>query len=282
VAAKAYAEATSAKYIHFGPLSRIDKGLGRIYVEAMLPALLGYQDLVFDRSWLSDLPYGVAFREGKDRLGVAGKRMLERLALRCGAVVVLCQPSWETVRSNYAKRKHLEMLENEDQLRLVYDLYAKQRTDLPFMLHNYELGKLQHEKLDDRRYTSHPLDLASAGCWEAPTVLVGEAFGEPKDQDALYQWPFASFSNEGCSRWLTLQLAEAGVSEDQLLWLNADQNLSLLHELDVGQIIALGQKAQAELYKHKILAMTVPHPQAFKRFNAHERYPLLDLLKEPE
>ena len=47
-AAQAYAEATKAKYVHFPALPQVDKSLGRIYVEAMLPALLGYQDVVFD------------------------------------------------------------------------------------------------------------------------------------------------------------------------------------------------------------------------------------------
>ena len=65
-AAREFAEQTGAKYVHFHNLPRIKKGLGRMYVEAMLPALLGYQEVVFDRSWLSETPYGEAFREGRD------------------------------------------------------------------------------------------------------------------------------------------------------------------------------------------------------------------------
>lgn len=283
-AAQAFAQATGAKYVHFSALHRVGKNLGRIYVEAMLPALLGYQDVVFDRCWLSELPYGVAFREGRDRLTNASRRMLERLAMRCGAVVVKCQPGWEAVRLSYMTRKHLEMLDNEDQLRTVYDLYAEQVTDLPELHYDwtknddlFQIAKLAMD-VDALRFVPHQLELASAGNWEAKIVLIGEAFAERKDNDAWYQWPFASFSGDGCSQWLTEQLDQLGIGEDQLLWLNADQDLSVLHDLEPEKVIALGNKAYEQLYRLKITAATVPHPQAFKRFNSKQRYPLFDLI----
>lgn len=120
--AKRFAKATGARYVHFGPLPKISGSLGRVHVEAMMPALLGYQDVVFDRSWLSEVPYGQAFREGTDRLGDPSREMLDRLALRCGGAVVMCDPGWETVRSNFLARKHMEMLDDDNQLKIVYDL----------------------------------------------------------------------------------------------------------------------------------------------------------------
>jgi thymidylate kinase len=283
-AGQAFAEATGAKYVHFSALPRVGKSLGRVYVEAMLPALLGYQDVVFDRCWLSEMPYGIAFREGRDRLTHASRRMLERLAMRCGAVVVRCQPGWEAVRLSYMARKHLEMLDNEDQLRMVYDLYADQVTDLPELVYDYtkvdDLFTTDNlvAGVDRLRFQQHPLELASAGNWDARVVLIGEAFAERKDNDAWYQWPFASFSGEGCSQWLADQLDAVDVGEDQVLWLNADQDLSVLHNLNPERVVALGNKAYEQLYRLKITAATVPHPQAFKRFNAKQRYPLLDLI----
>lgn len=281
-AAQAFARMTGARYVHFGPLPRVNKSLGRMYVEAMLPALLGYQDVVFDRCWLSEMSYGVAFREGKDRLTSASRRMLERLAMRCGAVVVKCQPSWETVKANYLSRKHVEMLDNEHQLKTVYDLYAKQATDLPVVNYDYTSGMrvsklaLIVERLRMRR---HMVDLVSAGNWDAHVVLVGESFAERKDVDAWYQWPFGSFSNDGCSQWLTDQLDSIKVGENDILWLNADQDLSILYDLKPEQrIIAMGTEAYQQLYKLKIKAASVPHPQAWKRFNFKQRYPLLDLI----
>jgi thymidylate kinase len=282
-AAKVYAEATGAKYVHFPALPRVSRSLGRMYVEAMLPALLGYQDVVFDRCWLSEMPYGVAFREGRDRLTDASRRMLERLAMRCGAVVVKCQPAWETVKANYLSRKHMEMLDNEHQLKTVYDLYAEQPTSLPVFAHDYTKGDLfQIDKmvldLEPMRFTRHPLDLASAGNWNGRVVLIGEAFAEHKDCDAFYQWPFASFSGEGCSQWLAEKLDLAEVSEDQILWLNSDQDLSVLHDLSPERVITLGTEAYQQLYRLKIKAATVQHPQSWKRFKHGQRYPLLDLI----
>lgn len=282
-AAKAFAEATGARYVHFASLPRVNRNLGRIYVEAMLPALLGYQDVVFDRCWLSEMPYGVAFREGRDRLTNASRRMLERLSMRCGAVVVRCQPPWETVKANYLSRKHIEMLDNDGQLKTVYDLYADQATDLPELVYDYTkedlltIGKLIND-VEARRFIRHPLDIASAGNWEGRTVLVGESFAERKDNDAFYQWPFASFSGEGCSQWLADQLELIEVAESNLMWLNADQDLSIIHDLDVDKVIALGDAAYSQLYRLKIQAAVVPHPQAWKRFNNKQHYPLLNLI----
>lgn len=282
-AAQSYAQMTGAKYVHFASLPRVSKNLGRMYVEAMMPALLGYQDVVFDRCWLSEMPYGVAFREGKDRLTSASRRMLERLAMRCGAVVVKCQPSWETVKANYLSRKHIEMLDNEHQLKTVYDLYAEQPTDLPLVDYDYTKGGLfEVSKLalliDGLRMRQHPLDLSSAGNWDARVVLIGESFAERKDNDPWYQWPFASFSGEGCGQWLADQLDLVEVGEDDILWLNSDQDLSVLYDLTPERIIAMGTEAYQQLYKLKIKAASVQHPQTWKRFNFKQRYPLLDLI----
>jgi len=282
-AAKVFAESTGAKYVHFPALPRVSRNLGRMYVEAMLPALLGYQDVVFDRCWLSEVPYGVAFREGRDRLTDASRRMLERLAMRCGAVVVKCQPAWETVKANYLSRKHMEMLDNEHQLKTVYDIYADQATDLPLLDYDYTKGDLFADAklaltIEGLRMRQHPLDLATAGNWDARVVLVGESFAERKDVDAFYQWPFASFSGEGCSQWLTDKLELIEVGEDEILWINADQDLSFMLDLAPERVVALGNRAYDQLYKLKITAATVPHPQAWKRFNNGQRYPLLDLI----
>lgn len=279
--AQTYAEATDAKYVHFPALPQVTRGLARMYVEAMLPALLGYQDVVLDRCWLSETPYGEAFREGQDRLTQACRRMLERLAYRCGATVVLCQPKWDVVKANYQKRKALEMLKNETQLRQVYDLYRTQGTALPLIPFDYETHPIEmlRQQISQARNPNHLLSRASAGNWDGGVVLVGESFAERKDQDPWYQWPFASFSGDGCSRWLTEELDKAGLPEENLLWVNADQDLSFIHDLGWRPlVVALGTKAEAELYKEKIEAQVVQHPQFWKRFKSSEPYPLIKLI----
>lgn len=282
-AAKEFALATGARYVHFDALPGVTKGLARMYVEAMLPALLGYQDVVFDRCWLSERPYGLVFH-GRDRLTIADRRMLERLALRCSALVVKCLPPWQTVKANYLKRKHLEMLTDTSQLKQVYKLYLKEPTDLPSYVYDYtgtaKLGP-SHEppsfpEGELFRSAAHPLDLATAGRWHAPIVLVGETFAAHKDHDPLYQAPFVSFSNQGCSQWLTEQLVTAGVGEDELLWVNADDHLGFL-ELGTQYIYALGDAAWMKT-RH-LMSIRVPHPQHHKRFHAKSIYPLIDELR---
>lgn len=280
-AALEFAKQTGAKYVHFHNLPRVRKGLARMYVEAILPALLGYQDVVFDRSWISETPYGEAFREGQDRLTYADRRMLERLALRCGGILIMCQTAWETVRDNYRKRKGQEMLKNEHQLREVYDLYKLHRGHLPWLGYDFQHAKLEdiYTASETIRTPCHPLDVQSAGNWEANIILVGENFAERKDQDPWYQWPFASFSGEGCSQWLTSEL-EYVRQESELLWVNADQDLRFLLDIDTGlkQVVALGSKAGAELGKLGISAVTVAHPQHHKRFHSSQPYELIKLI----
>src|SRR5688572_8749665 len=105
-----------AAYCHFGPLPHVKESLARVYIEAMLPALLGYQAVVMDRSWLSEYPYGMVFRSGQLRLFAEDTRMLERIALRCAARVVLCMPPVNDLKKNFERDKEEEYLKDVDQL----------------------------------------------------------------------------------------------------------------------------------------------------------------------
>jgi thymidylate kinase len=286
--AKKYAEATGARYIHFPALPRVNKGLARMYVEAMLPALLGYQDVVFDRCWLSEIPYGTVFREGQDRLGNITIRMLERLAMRCDGRVVYCNPPLAVVKQNYRSRKQLEMLDNEDQLEAVYKIYdamiVSNGTMLNWETHDYTKysdSELAIERLATNTISvvsaGHPLHVMSAGNLHAPVVLVGQDFAERKDQDSFYQWPFASFSRDGCSHWLTRLLDEDSISERDLLWVNVDQQVEDIIK-PTQTVIALGNKASQRLHSLDIDHIELPHPQYVKRFN--ESYRLVSIIKE--
>lgn len=123
--AKAWAEATHAQYVHLGPRPEI-KGpeLAFDYIKAMLPAIRGNHAVVMDRCWISEKPYGDAFRHGQDRLGDAVRAELEALAMEASsASVVLCLPDWPIVKANFERRSGQEMLKNTDQLRTVFDAY---------------------------------------------------------------------------------------------------------------------------------------------------------------
>ncbi len=290
-AAAAYAKATNARLVHLGPFPRVGSGLGRMYAEAMMPAVLGLQDVVLDRSWLSEPIYGAVFREGEDRIGNGSQRMLERLALRCGAVVVWCDPGLAQVKVTYEARHTSEVLNGKrvdfGNLARVHSLYEEASTDLPEVYYNYMLDQqpsTMHwliNQVTARRNPCHPVGLLSAGNWDAKTVIVGQEFAYHKNQDPLYQWPFASFSQDGCSQWLAQQLDIVERSEADLLWVNADQMLTGIH-LVGRKIISLGEEAGLKIdAQGKALKIEdntfikVPHPQFWKRFHAGKTYPLL-------
>lgn len=277
-AAKAYADSVGARYVHFSAMPHVKRGLARMYVEAMMPAILGLEHVVMDRCWLSELPYGAVYREGESRLTVADVRMLERLALRCDAVVIMCLPALEVVQENFNKRRHLEMLKDSDQLRDVYGVYKGEvHSDLRLRIYDYT----QEPWLDieHSRSRCHMLDMATAGQLDPSSIaLVGESFAERKNDDPFYQWPFASFGGNGCSQWLTDQLEKAEIPEDDLYWINADQDLGHLPLFK--SVIALGNTASAALTKARIEHKVAEHPQYWRRFRSGVHYPLIDLIRD--
>ncbi len=279
-AAQEYARATHAAYIHHGPYADRDV-IAPLYAESMLAAVRGERGVVLDRCWLSEPFYGEAFRQGEDRVGRPAARMLERLALRCGAVVVRCQPPWEVVRANFLRRKELEYLDDESQLAHVYERYATLRTALPEVLFDYTRGPLADsmDAIARARTRRHPVDLRSAGSLSGDWLLVGEGFGANRT-GVDYQWPFASFSGLGCSRWLTEELETAGLDEDQLLWVNADSDIGAVFELGrPANVIALGVVAGEACRAAGLAYHLFPHPMAWKRFHVRAPYPLTDFLR---
>jgi hypothetical protein len=292
-AARRYAEATGARYIHCSAWPHVTDGLARLYLEAMLPALLGYQDVVMDRSWLSEQPYGTAYRNGSDRVGAVYRRMLERVALSCGALVVRCDPGPEVCAANWRARRHSQNRdwERDNGVVEVNRLFRTAlRTELLVVDYDYTKQVEFHsaEVLETFRAERHLVDVLSAGEWGnygstvGPVTLVGESFGEPKQQDCLFQYPFVSFSRGGCSSWVTEQLEIAGVPERQLRWVNADQlaHPELHTELPWYEVVALGQTAHEALSAAGVKHETVAHPQHAKRFHHGQPYELVTVLKE--
>lgn len=273
--------------VHHGPYKGVTSSsdLARLYQESMMPAVLGHRTVILDRCWLSERPYGLAYRGGKDRLGVVNRRHLERLALRCGAVVVRCMPPWETIKRNFLSRPGKEMLDQVSQLITVWRWYQNQlfqETDLPVMSYDYTERKLPsiiHNNVMGRAYTNHSGTLND----DAAVLLVGDVYGERKNGDPLYQWPFSSFVGKGCSHWLTQRLIEASISERHLAWVNSDElkrfiETESLERFD--RVIALGMNAGAALIPTGIQFNTVNHPQHAKRFHHNEPYKLIELIKE--
>lgn len=277
-----YATRIDAVINHHGPYPGLSpKALANVYVDAMLPALNGKRNVIMDRCWWSEPIYGAAYRGGADRIGRTTARMLDRLALRCGAVLILCDPGWESVRANWSVRKELghEYLDNSNQLRQVYEGFDEP-TRMPSVFrstvidYNTEPTKLPLMQVIDSTNGLHDVDALSAGNLNARTVLVGDSFASWKPGDHTYRWPFASWSDAGCSRWFTNQLDSRRLKENELFWVNADQPFNW-KELRSRKIFALGRVASKRLEAEGLEHSSELHPQFWKRFGFHLTYPLL-------
>jgi hypothetical protein len=287
---------TNARYVHHGPYKQVTDGLARMVYESMLPALLGYEDVVLDRCWISEPIYADAFREGKDRVGLERSRMMDRVAMRCGAVVVKCLPPWAFVKETFNGRKDEEYLDDDQQLMRVYGDYQH---DLNTHMHEVEYDWTQHRgqslslvamtaikplvEMQRAKNPLHNIRTLSAGNWNAPIVVVGESFAEHKNNDAMYQLPFVSMSGSGCSAWLAGELHWGGISEQSLLWINADELAKVPEFFDwhAGKkFVTLGDKAACVLQDHGQTYYPAPHPQYWKRFKSGVEYPLIKMLKE--
>lgn len=286
--AKLFADTIDAEYVHMGPFRNVGTGLGRMFVDAMMPAVRGYRSVVMDRCWISEKPYADAFREGKNRIQFT--RTLDRLALRCGAQVFLCLPSWETVKSTFESRNGIEYLDNADQLRHVYDYYGSGKlTDLPIHTINRDITPVLEAVAVVASFVSDPEETAlmplhwpGAGRADAQILIVGDEPGPHQDQDPLYQWPFGSMSASSCCRWLSLRMDQAGLDEHQFCWINAKSaSTEVLREMAGGKkVVALGLDAMHILNEAGIKVNEgAGHPQFWRRFKNHAPYPLIDILK---
>lgn len=283
-AARQLAQDIGARYVHLGPFPRVKESLAWFYIEAMMPALLGYQAVVMDRCRYSEVPYGIANRGGKDRIGVRS-RILDRIALRCQTSLVWCVPTWERVRENFIARRGEEYLNSTDKLRTVYDWYSGFASELPtiyvdpFEPIEGSFSAWLNEELELTASIAHPTNKATSGNIDGRVVLVGEGFGDTADHDPLYQSPFGSVSASGCSMWLARQLEAAGIEEHDLFWINANE----LDETVVRhnqKIIALGIVASEKTYSLGYRDfLFVQHPQAWRRFRSKEHYELIPVLK---
>jgi thymidylate kinase len=279
-AAVKLAKRLNARLVHCGPFLGVKRGLARLYVEAMLPALLGYQSVVLDRAWPSEPIYAEHVRHKLPRLDHAARRMLDRIALRCGAVVVKCLPPIETCLASYRERRTTEYPPGEAALRAIHAAYRETEiTQLPVIKLDRTKDTIDELKLP--QVPPHPLDAISAGRLDARIVLVGETLSALRDRDPLFQAPFVAFDRAGCSAWLTDALDAAAIGEQDLLWLNADtpRLTELLKAYPRTTVCALGRVAHEALVKARVEHVLFTHPQAAKRFSGCRLYPLIDYIR---
>lgn len=285
--ARALSKALGARIIHHGPYPGLDGvELARKYLDSMCPAL-GGADVIFDRSWLSEPIYAEVYRTQPSRISPEARRMLTRVALSAGVVVVKCLPPLKSCLQVFAGRAEDEYLASSKQLREVYFRYADLDTGgLPAVTYDYtetssppSSGSLVAE--------SRPNLGPGGGCWEfgRSILIVGDEPNDHTHEPAAYQVPFISFNKAACSWWLATQLDGAGISEGDLYWVNAKSHAGVadgqaMATLRPRHVAALGQVASEWCQRFNLEHIKFAHPQFHKRFRYAQPYPFISWLKE--
>lgn len=287
------AERYGASVVHHGPYPGES---GDELFERYLRSLLLDGPVVLDRSWLSEEPYALHVRDEEPRLREWHERLLERVALARGALVVNCCPSVATpCLEAYRSRRSEEYANREAQVLEVWRSYATHAAyvhgELPVLRYDYRYHGPERAAgvvdflTDQRRY--RPYLGTGLLCPEEPrALLVGHRAND--SLGAEFDLPFVGTS--GCSPWLAERLEHAEVPEASLAWWNVERpdgtsrlgtELSrVLETVGSVPVFALGQVASAYLHEYGVSHRRVAHPQHRKRFHHHEPYDLIDQLKE--
>lgn len=156
--AKQYAAQTGALYIHFDALYGV-QNIHKYFMEAMMPALLGYQSVVLDRCWHSGPIYDLVFRnmepeEGRQNTEICA--LLDRAASFCNAVYVKCLPPEDTCINNWKSRLDSELVKSEGKMRAIHKLYRLQDKSvcLPLVISNYTVPP-------EKPYATHLAELSA-------------------------------------------------------------------------------------------------------------------------
>lgn len=279
--AKAYAKAKGHAYYHFGPYMGEDN-IAHHYARVLRRAYEYGENVVLDRSWISERIYGPALRS-YDRIGKYRQRSLERLAAACNTLVVMPVVPFETILASFGEKPELP---KKEQLHAIYRSYFNRGpaalTNLPVLELNRANIDVMLEMIDHvshERTIPHPLPWQTAGWLGMGTscLLVGDRAAEPKKGYDLpdFQWPFGSFSCQGCSIWLSDQLAAYDVPERRLFWANADDpHIHSIVSEPWRDRVALGNTAELIVGLSSDSFVKCPHPQYWKRFHSDELYPL--------
>lgn len=272
---------------HHGPYPGVKNPCVRYLASMRRRQHQGNSELVImDRSWLSEPIYGRALRNGWDRVGPASRRMLERVAYKCGVLLVVCLPPYEVVEENWAKRKGAELIQAPEYLKSVYRDYQMklyQETDLVPLHYDFDEdgNSSTYGRILDRvrQVTEQRPPATGIGVWGPESTLL---VGEKVSKHGIPDLPFVSFHDGGCSAWLARNLEEWQVPEFSLYWINSD-GLSpdfLGREDAPTKVVALGNKAAKWCRNAGVEHRAVEHPAYWKRFHyTHEYTSLKEALK---
>lgn len=256
--------------VKHGPYTGIEpEHLCRIYFRAMSPALTFDDTVIMDRSWISEPIYGEVYRNGQNRIDMPRKRMLERVALSRGVVVIHCQPDFETCAETFEKRPDEEYLDDINQLEQVYEEYEALPliTNLPTVHYDYTCDTVD-ELLDKVAKVSTKNEASGGGCFKQGNILMLCDKGPRTNVRAsAVVIPFINFlDNDGPSRMLAEALEHEGVMEKEMYWINTQTyqgtptEPDFIQKLKPSKIFALGNNAYTWALNNNVKAIKLPPP----------------------
>jgi len=271
-----------ATVVKHGPyIGMSAEDLCKTYFRSMSQALTYDDHVILDRSWLSEPIYGSVYRDGLNRVDKARWRMLERVALTRGAVVVHCQPDLSLCVDTFKQRKGIEYLDNTEQLGAVYEAYETlpQHTCLPVVHYDYEKDALESlvQNIMDR---STPNRASGGGSFKPGNILMLCDKGPRANIKASAAViPFINFlDDDGPSRMLIETLEREGVPESDLYWINTQTyqgtptSPSFIKDLQPSRVFALGNNAYAWALNNNVQAYKLPPPLYHMQHFAHQPY----------
>jgi thymidylate kinase len=256
--------------VKHGPYTNlVAEELCKIYFRSMTQALTYNDHVIMDRSWLSEPVYGSVYRGGANRVDMPRKRMLERVALARGAVVVQCQPSFDLCATTFASRSEDEYLDTIKQLRQVYDEYEtlKLHTDLPVVHYDYQYDEV--DDLMEKINTASTKNGSDGGGTfkEGNYLMLCDRGPRTNVRHGAAVVPFINFlDNDGPSRMLAETLDREGIPESQCYWVNTQTfqgtptNPAFIRELKPSRIFALGNNAFTWALNNSVQAHKLPPP----------------------
>lgn len=243
--------------------------------------------VIVDRWWPSEAIYAQAFRGGT-KWPMMG-RMLDRVAIQHNFVYVSCLPA-----SN--PEKHLAMFNEraeaggelfktmgevanlyglwDHRMRrrldtVHYDMFIEGQDMAHFAQHLEELHAVLLTETPD--WWRHDDTRQWTGQGRSPDVLIVGEKSNPKGRHK--SWPF--FEHANSSLWLTQVLADVGLKEERLAWVNAIDERDWVDTLLLDKIIdfvnprtivSLGAQAHKALQLVDAEHWQLPHPAYVKRF----------------
>ena len=247
--------------------------------------------MVWDRFYLGERVYGPEVR-GFDGLGVIHQRMLERILLGLNAFHVRPIPYYEVGLTHWSQRvaAGTELVKDPDAYNRLWFRYHEIFRDSALPVVSFDHTEESWSDLNEairRTQEAYPNNQGPGiGRWRSGNILLVGDRVNVKQPGSYHLWPFVGLG--GSSYWLTERLEEWGISEDNLYWVNVNNNdpnspgqlvnPTWLKILKPSIIVALGREAQRWCQYHKVKHVPTTHPAAWKRFHSKQPYPLKSIL----